>query len=555
MSVANKSGIVAHHGLLVTLARDETDETLRVLARICTIALVFGFVAEAFAFATLGRSVIDEGVYLNAGRLLFEGELPYRDFPFSQAPVVAYVYGAAVHLFGSSVMVGRSVSFVLGLAGFGAGIWIARRVAGRVAAGLVLALSMLNLPALWVAGTVRTQSLSTPLTMLSVLALGLPRRGVLGWALSPSLMLWATGARLTNAFAFLAIAGWVALRLRDQPKRLAGVMAVVAAQALVVFAPILAAPGPAVFHILTAQLGRGERGRARETSFGEDLTAKFSIFAEPETSFFVIGALTGLLLIFGAVKVRRGWRPDFAEPLGDAGTAQLTLLVLALLVFLPHLLLNRGFLTYFVTSSVLLMPAVGIGVAALARETSRGRLPGLAVVVVLLVAGAAAVPAHWRAWIGRGPASFSHFRQVGAELRTIAGSDCTIVTMETALAVETGCRVLPGLEYSLFSYFPRLGNEAAERRGVLNRARLVSRIREQRPELIVLGPRERSSLGLGPAKRGAPSPGFLARDGYTFVDHYRISSGAFVRSAPDSVQVAAFVRNDLVPATSSVVSP
>jgi hypothetical protein len=546
MSVADKSGMVARHGLLLGLARDETDETLKVLARICTLGLVFAFAAEAFTFASQGRSIIDEGVYLNAGRLLFEGALPYRDFPFSQAPGVAYVYGAAVHVFGPSVMVGRWVSLVLGLLGFGAAVWIARALGGRIATWGGLGLSMMNLPALWVAGTVRTQSLSTPLTMLSVLALTLPRRGVLGWALSPSLMLWATAARLTNALAFLAIAGWVAVRLRDQPRRLAGVAALVAGQALVLFAPVLMAPGDAVFHILTAQLGRGERGGPRDSSFGQELAAKFGVLNTPETSFVVVGVLTALVLVLLIAKASRGWRPDFTEPLGDPGTAQLTLILLALLVYLPHLLLNRGFLTYFVTSSVLLVPAVAIGIAERAREPGRGRVPALAVAAMATAVGAVQTPLHWGAWIGRGEASFRHFREVGAELRQLAGPDCTAVTVETALAFEAGCRLLPGLEYSFFSYFPDLGDDEAEARGVLNRSRLVSRIREIRPALIVLGSRDRGSLGLVRRWGEPASPGFLARDGYTFVDRYRISSGAFVGPAPDSVAVEVFVRNDRV---------
>ena len=508
--------------------------------------LAFACVAEAFAFALFGRSSIDEGVFLTAGRLVYEGQFPYRDFPFSQAPVVAYVYGVVVHLFGSSVLAARLLSFGMGLLGLGAAFWIARVLAGRLAAGLVLVLSMLNLPALWVAGTVRTQSVSTPLTMLSVLALAMPHRGALGWALSPSLMLWATGARLTNAFALLAILFWVVLQLREQPKRLAAVAAIVSAQAVVIFAPVLAAPRVAAFHVLTAQLGRGERAGPTQTSLGQELAAKFSIFAEPETSFFAICGLSLVIAIALVAQLRRGWRPDFSQPLAEPRTAQLALLGLALLVFLPHLLLERGFLTYFVTSSALLVPAIAIGVAALARETSRIRVPVLAVVLALLVAGAAIVPSHLGAWVGAGPSSFRHFREVARELRTLAGPDCTIVTMETALAVEAGCRVLPGLEYSLFSYFPHLGDEEAEAHGVLNAVRLVARIREQAPELIVLGPRGRSSLRLGPATRRPPSLGFLARDGYTFVERYRISSGAFVRAAPDSVEVDVFARDDLL---------
>ena len=120
-----------------------------------------------------------------------------------------------------------------------------------------------------------------------------------------------------------------------------------------------------------------------------------------------------------------------------------------------------------------------------------------------------------------------------------------MVTMETALAVEAGCRVLPGLEYSMFSYFPGLSDEEAARRGVVNQDLLVARVRDLRPELIVLGPRGRSSLRLGAGKGAPPSPGFLAPRGYTFSARHRISSGAHVRVAPDSVAVDVFVRDDL----------
>ena len=500
---------------------------------------------EAAWFVGAARSVIDEGVYLNAGRLVFEGALPYRDFPFSQGPLVPYVYGAALEGFGVSVVVGRWLSFALGALGFAATLWVAWTLGGRLATTVFAVLSMANLPALWVATTVRTQSLSTPLTLLGLAALALPRRGPLSWAVSPSLLLWSTGARLTNVLAFLAVCGWVAVRLRDQPKRLAGVAAIVAAQALVLFAPVLVALNDAIFHIVTAQLGRGDRAGARETSLFEGLYAKFMVFLAPETSFVAILALTGVVVIGLVARARRGWRPDLARPLEDAGTAQLVTIVLAVLVFLPHLLLNRGFLTYFVTSSSLLVLAIAIGVAEIARESGRGSRLAAVAAAGLVALGVALVPAHWSAWIGSGPSSFPHFREVAREVRSRAGDSCTMVTMETALAVEAGCRVLPGLEYSMFSYFPGLSDEEAARRGVVNQDLLVARVRDLRPELIVLGPRGRSSLRLGAGKGAPPSPGFLAPRGYTFSARHRISSGAHVRVAPDSVAVDVFVRDDL----------
>ena len=166
------------------------------------------------------------------------------------------------------------------------------------------------------------------------------------------------------------------------------------------------------------------------------------------------------------------------------------------------------------------------------------------------------VPSHCSSWVGSGESSFLAFREVGRELRDLAGPDCTILTMETALALETGCHVLPGLEYSVFSYFPRLPKEEATERGVLNAELLKQRVLELQPELIALGPTGLAALRRGPKKselprRGRrnepPSLAFLISGGYTFHKTYRISSGARLRRAPDTVGVATFVRNDLLP--------
>jgi hypothetical protein len=523
--------------------------------RVLLALLVVAYVAESLAFALLGRGVIDEGVYLGAGRLVMEGQLPYRDFPFSQGPLVAYVYGPAQALFGSSVLTGRLLSWGLGVGGFAVALWIARSLGGRVAAGCVLVLSMTNLPLLWVSGTVRTQSLSTPLTLLGVLALAGRWTGALGFAIAPSLLLWSTSARLTNALAFVAVALWTAVRLRGKPRMLAQVAGIVGVQGLIAFAPLLAAPRDALFHILTAQLGRGERTGVDATSFSEEVLAKFEVFLAPETSFV---AVVGLTLIVAGVLVaqaRRGWVPSLSRPLSDPGSAQLTLVALAFLVFVPHLLLNRGFLTYFVTSSALLVPAIAIGVASFASEGRRERTVLLATVALFLGVAVLSAARQLPAWIGSGDASFSHFRDVARDVATHADGadgDCTIVTMETALAVETGCRVLPGLEYSLFSYFPKLSDEEATARGVVNRSLLTARIRELRPELIVLGPRGRSTLRVGGANRTPPTLGFLAPRGYGFVERHRISSGAFLRTAPDTVPVDVFVRDDLLRGAANV---
>ena len=208
---------------------------MRSLGRISLVALFAAYLVEALYFLSHGRPTIDEGVFLSASRLVYEGQSLYRDFPFSQGPLLPYVYGVAVRRFGLSILVGRIVSFLVSLVSIGATLWIARSLGGRLAAAVAMVLTITNLPALWVATTVRTQSLATPLVMLGVLALAAPRRGVWSWAAAPSVMLWATGARLTHVLAFVAVSLWVASQLRKSLSLLMRVAAIVGAQAIVLF--------------------------------------------------------------------------------------------------------------------------------------------------------------------------------------------------------------------------------------------------------------------------------------------------------------------------------
>jgi hypothetical protein len=99
-------------------------------------------------------------------------------------------------------------------------------------------------------------------------------------------------------------------------------------------------------------------------------------------------------------------------------------------------------------------------------------------------------------WIGSGDSSFQSFHRTSQKLAKIGGSDCTILTFQTQLAVESGCRVLPGLDYSLFSYFSDLSAEEATAKGVLSLELLRQRVAEYKPDLIVVG-RADPSLLLG----------------------------------------------------------
>ena len=59
----------------------------------------FAFAVLAFAAVWLGGLNQDEGWYLYAARLVGEGKLPYRDFFFTQGPVLPFIYSVLPVLF------------------------------------------------------------------------------------------------------------------------------------------------------------------------------------------------------------------------------------------------------------------------------------------------------------------------------------------------------------------------------------------------------------------------------------------------------------------------
>jgi hypothetical protein len=152
----------------------------------------------------------------------------------------------------------------------------------------------------------------------------------------------------------------------------------------------------------------------------------------------------------------------------------------------------------------------------------------------LLAVAAVDASREWRSWLAFGPGGVVRLRDVASEVRRLAGPDCTMVTFQTHLAVEAGCRPLPGLEYSQFALFPELPPSVAEARGVLTPELLERRVRELRPELLVAQPRELARL----------APGSVL-DAYALHGSRRIGSGARLPLFPGSIRVDVYVRRDL----------
>ncbi len=86
------------------------------MSRSCKILLAPLFVLLLCFFLFIARHRFvdaDEGFYLLASRLVLEHKVPYRDFYYNQTPLVPYIYGLWMKLFGISWFSARSLSALL----------------------------------------------------------------------------------------------------------------------------------------------------------------------------------------------------------------------------------------------------------------------------------------------------------------------------------------------------------------------------------------------------------------------------------------------------------
>jgi len=312
--------------------------------------------------------------------------------------------------------------------------------------------------------------------------------------------------------------------------------AVVVAVGLVAAYPMLAFWHDSFFHILEAQWGRADRLELEQLP----LMARFWFFAAPESGFHPILVLS-LVPVFELVHttLRNRRAGVAAAPESDALAF---LLAMAVLSYLPLLVFKLGYVQYFVNASLLLSLAIGISIPIVARRSKRNRVVlSLAFAVAWLWSlGVSLV--HLDKWVSTEQPTIVQLEPVRREIEALTPDGCTMLTFDTPLAVETGCDVTPGLEYSYFSFFPVMSSARAREHGVLNRQLLQDRLRIDRPEYVALT-REDAKRIMGREFAGDQDPVLPPMVGrYRLLRTLRLPVGPFYRFWDE---IYLYVRTDL----------
>ncbi len=463
----------------------------------------------------MGELNQDEGWYLNAAKLLTEGQLPYRDFAFTQSPMLPLVYGAVYH-WGRAygLLGGRVLTWLLGTLGLLAAVVLAVRAgprrAPRFTAWLCLIPIAINVYQSYFTTIVKTYALASVFLAggLALLSFVGPKKGFRA-ALGAGFLLACAAATRISLGAALALGGLYLLTCRKRLK----------AWAWLDFG-IGGGLGLALTLLPFMALGRDgfrfgilEYHALREAGpWLAQLAYKVGCLSRLAQAYFP-AVVAGLFLLIVAVRfllLRDPGTDSFdpgagAEPEpGDIAPRFNSFLWITVMVLgLVHLAAPFPYDDYQV-------PVYPVFCAALAATGARwwlreeGRRYGgesvprrgsrrqavlvVAWLVCALHAFAAPQAQSWFVagrdriwWRLRTQSPVAQLRDMARWITdlNVAAQGAQLLTQDTYLAFEARLPVPHGLEMGPFSYYPDWPRERAEQLGVLNRDMLLELLANQ----------------------------------------------------------------------------
>ena len=446
------------------------------MALAIVLLLALALYAANFWFGLLNQ---DEGWYLYAALETTRGHMPYRDFFFTQGPVLPVVYGWLAPLWSPfGVAGGRALTALLGLTGGLLVALLAARVVARerrLAAGvLAFAFTAANVYHSYFTTIPKTYSLAACLLLGGYLVLTAAERPGRAWlaAVAGVLLACAAGTRLSLG-GTLAVTGFWLLGQRRTLGWMWFWFGLGGAAGLTLVY------GPSLFAARDQFLFANTFHAAREGGSG-------LLFLAGSVARCIRGYLP-LWLFAAALAAWQIGSPRRAEPAENRNGSRWITLWLAsfAFVFAAQLLSPYPYDDY----QTPVMPLLAAVVAAIAvRVTPAILQPALVWVAVagaVMAAVSSPIDQDWfvlrqdRFWmVKRTPSDLAKLRQTGKWIRENSPADRPLLTQDIYLAVEARRRVPPGFELGPFCYFPELDDATAAKCRVLNRTGLLRALRQ-----------------------------------------------------------------------------
>lgn len=445
--------------------------------RLCillSLLATIGLAAIAFWWAPLNQ---DEGWYLMAARRVSQGQMPYRDFAFTQAPLFPYVFQFAQPLIKTFGLAGGRLFqfFWFGMT-FWVLLWNCKKSVPKAqlafASLIVISLLGLNVFQLQYTATVKTYTLAGYFLSLAMLGwLSYQRNARAGTLILSALALAAAAATRLSLGLFFVPLGCSLLASRkekgDQPWILFAAAGLIGLS--IAFLPFfLSAPEGFRFGLFQFHAAR---------QVDSILLLKAGFLSRMIQSYF-----PALLLFLLLLLKWKTWQPGLRSM--GLGIGAVTLL---------HLLAPFPYDDYQVALYPVLVLLIAIEGSHQLSETKQHQIAPLLLTACLLFAFSSPQLPTWfshgqdRIWWKTKATSDLHLlRETARIIKEIAPQATELFTTDTYLAIETGLEIPEDMEMGPFSYFPDLETNKAEQLHVLNTQRLMALIQNTQAPVAAL---------------------------------------------------------------------
>ncbi len=433
----------------------EPVENRRRASRVGTVGILVLYASHAAYYTWRGEINADESFYLVAARRAMAGDLPYRDFAYSQMPALPYLNGAVMSIIGFGFLHQRIVNVCWGfasitillVAGVKRDYW---RVCAWAAVALAAAPWWISLIA--VGKTYAAAGLLLLTAGVTVVSSGSFRARIVGFAVAGVL---AVGCRLSVVLAVMTLLVTLAAQGTRFRTRV-GVVAFVGTLAILAFGVFfLLDPESFLFwnveyHASTAMRWSLKRP-LRETLMlapGVLVLMAFAITVMEYRRSIELAPETGVML---AALVGVGTQLMLPAPYGEASTPFMPLGALG-----AAFVIARGTRLPWWRRHVWIVVSVGILVAAL------GPLP----------------PIRLQLW--------SSIRSAAAYLAGHTGTSGRVLTPVPVVAIEAHRPIFPGLEMGMFGMTIDMPPERARRLHLATPFEIGGLLAERVPAAVVL---------------------------------------------------------------------
>lgn len=414
-----------------------------------------------FLFLLFFRRVnLDEGWYLGAAKLVYTGKTLYRDFAYTQTPLLPYVYGLLQPILGLGLYQGRLLTVLLGVIAWLLSARSAYRVGGWWAALGCLGLLATSffaaaqytytatyaLTACLMAAAIDSSLRPWPQRRLTIMAAGL--------------MSLAVTVRLSTIVVLPVFLLYLVLRSKQRWATLLwGVVTMVVTLGVVLGGYWLIGGQLMFYDIWGFHLDRIlrtkwqlEKIRLRTVKTGLD-------FFIP----IILGGWGGLRLV--RQLLRQGWQ----ETITQALLVSSALTAMAGALFVAHIVPRTTDSYYNSLQLPMLCTAGGIVLALCAAQIPRRRAYVLTIVLVILNGGTQGY-ALWRDGALTWPPQnqIAIVRAAAHIVDRYTTPNSTLLSFNQHLALEAGRATPPGYEMAIFSYRPTWTTAQARAYKVIN---------------------------------------------------------------------------------------